>query len=213
MSLQTSGIAIVVFLALLIRYLNRTNTPKIKNLPEIPGVPLFGNLLQFGSEHPKVARRLAKKYGPVFQVRLGNKVSLLLLLLLLPLNLQISLNNNIANCLCKHLRLCPSHLDNQPILSHLPPNPPHLPHRGLFLPRLHNRHFALGRIMQSPTKSRSHSPQSTSSPNLHANHRSRMHILHQRNPGRQSKWNQRHRSHILLSTFCSQHFSYLELWD
>jgi hypothetical protein len=30
--------------------------------------------LQFGSNHAKVAGELAKKYGPVFQVRLGNRV-------------------------------------------------------------------------------------------------------------------------------------------
>lgn len=56
------------------KYLNRTDTPIIKNLPEIPGVPLFGNLLQFGATHAKVARDLAQQYGPVFQVRFGNKV-------------------------------------------------------------------------------------------------------------------------------------------
>lgn len=64
-------LAIIYFL---IRFLNRTDTPKIKDLPEIPGVPLFGNLLQFGSSHAKVAGGLAKKYGAVFQVRLGNRV-------------------------------------------------------------------------------------------------------------------------------------------
>ncbi|RDW71863.1 hypothetical protein BP5796_07897 [Coleophoma crateriformis] len=73
MSFQTIGIAILAIAALLYKYLNRTDMPKIKNLPEIPGVPLFGNLLQFGSEHAKVAGALAKKYGPVFQVRLGNR--------------------------------------------------------------------------------------------------------------------------------------------
>ena len=48
MTLQTTGIALIAFVYFLIRYLNRSDTPKIKNLPEIPGVPLFGNLLQFG---------------------------------------------------------------------------------------------------------------------------------------------------------------------
>jgi len=73
MTLQTTGIALIAFVYFLIRYLNRSDTPKIKNLPEIPGVPLFGNLLQFGDKHAKVAGQLAKKYGPVFQVRLGNR--------------------------------------------------------------------------------------------------------------------------------------------
>ena len=57
----------------IIRYLNSTDSPKIKNLPEIPGVPLFGNLLQLGEHHAKIAGGWVKKYGPVFQVRLGNR--------------------------------------------------------------------------------------------------------------------------------------------
>lgn len=77
MSFQTTGIVIIALIYFLIRYLNRTDTPKIKNLPEIPGYPLFGSLLQFGARHAKVAGELAKKYGPVFQVRLGNRVSVL----------------------------------------------------------------------------------------------------------------------------------------
>ncbi|KAL9617715.1 MAG: hypothetical protein Q9160_007489 [Pyrenula sp. 1 TL-2023] len=58
---------------LVIWYFNRTDTPKIKDIPEIPGVPIFGNLWQLGEHHAKVARSWVKKYGPVFQVRLGNK--------------------------------------------------------------------------------------------------------------------------------------------
>ncbi|TVY28201.1 Phenylacetate 2-hydroxylase [Lachnellula hyalina] len=73
MSYQTISIAIAAVILFIVRYLNRTDTPKVKNLPEIPGVPLFGNLLQFGDSHAKVAGRLAKKFGPVFQVRLGNR--------------------------------------------------------------------------------------------------------------------------------------------
>lgn len=72
---QTVGIAVVAAVYFIIRYLNRTDTPKIKNLPEVPGVPLFGNLLQFGSTHARVAAEFAKKHGPVFQVRFGNRVS------------------------------------------------------------------------------------------------------------------------------------------
>jgi phenylacetate 2-hydroxylase len=66
--------ALVVFFVL--RYLNSTDVPKIKNLPEIPGVPLFGNLLQLGTNHALVARKWAQQYGPVFQTRLGNKVGI-----------------------------------------------------------------------------------------------------------------------------------------
>lgn len=57
-----------------IKYFNHTDIPKIKNLVEIPGIPLFGNLLQLGSSHAQACRRLAARYGPIFQVRLGNRV-------------------------------------------------------------------------------------------------------------------------------------------
>lgn len=74
MSPQAIGIAIIATVFFIVRYLNRTDTPKIKNLPEIPGYPLFGSLLEFGVSHALVAKRLAEKYGAVFQVRLGNRV-------------------------------------------------------------------------------------------------------------------------------------------
>jgi len=74
MAVQTIGLAIVAIIFFTIKYLNRTDTPKIKNLPEIPGYPLFGSLLEFGASHAKVAARLAKQYGDIFQVRLGNRV-------------------------------------------------------------------------------------------------------------------------------------------
>ncbi|KAL9109341.1 MAG: hypothetical protein Q9227_005971 [Pyrenula ochraceoflavens] len=70
---QTVGFALLAFIYLLIRYFNRTDMPKIKNLPEVPGVPLFGNLLQLKDQHAKIAGSWVKKYGPVFQVRLGNR--------------------------------------------------------------------------------------------------------------------------------------------
>jgi phenylacetate 2-hydroxylase len=69
------GIALIAVIYLVIKYLSRTDIPKIKDLPEIPGVPVFGNLLQFGNSHAKVARALAEKHGPIFQVRFGNRVS------------------------------------------------------------------------------------------------------------------------------------------
>lgn len=71
------GLILLLVLFLLFKYVNRTDVPKIKGLPEIPGIPMFGNLLQLGNEHAKRAKELAKKYGPVFQVRLGNKVNAL----------------------------------------------------------------------------------------------------------------------------------------
>lgn len=74
MAVQTVIIAVIAAVYFFIRYLNRTDIPKIKGLPEIPGVPLFGNLLQLGEYHATVAGKWAKKYGAVFQVRMGNRV-------------------------------------------------------------------------------------------------------------------------------------------
>lgn len=74
MAYQLAGLVFIAVIYTIIKYVNSTDTPKIKNIPEIPGVPLFGNLLQFGNNHAKVAGELASKYGPVFQVRLGNRV-------------------------------------------------------------------------------------------------------------------------------------------
>lgn len=71
------GLALLaVALVIVFRLLNATDVPKIKNLPEIPGVPVLGNLAQLGTNHARVAQKWASKYGPVFQTRLGNKVSL-----------------------------------------------------------------------------------------------------------------------------------------
>lgn len=74
MGSQTIAVAVVTAAFFLVKYFNRTDIPKIKNLPEIPGVPIFGNLIQLGQDHAKVAGAWVKKYGDVFQVRLGNKV-------------------------------------------------------------------------------------------------------------------------------------------
>ena len=69
------GIAVIAAVYFLVKFLNATDTPKIKGLPEIPGVPIFGNLIQLGTDHARVAQKWAAKYGPVFQTRLGNRVS------------------------------------------------------------------------------------------------------------------------------------------
>ena len=74
MTVQTLAVAVITVVYFLIRYLNRTDVPKIKGLPEVPGVPLFGNLLQLGDRHAQVTAKWAKKFGPFFQVRMGNKV-------------------------------------------------------------------------------------------------------------------------------------------
>ena len=96
------GIAILAIVFFVVRYLNSTDTPRIKNLPEIPGVPIFGNLLQLGQEHARIAGAWGKKYGPVFQVRLGNRVSHQ------KPRINVVLRTNgfpysIEDCLCKHI--------------------------------------------------------------------------------------------------------------
>ncbi|CAI6255919.1 unnamed protein product [Periconia digitata] len=73
MTISIIIVAAPVILYFAYKLLYGTDTPHIKNLPEIPGLPLFGSLLEFGTNHAKVAQNLAKKYGPVFQVRLGNR--------------------------------------------------------------------------------------------------------------------------------------------
>lgn len=77
LSLLTSPTVLPFFLIAIIyavlKVIDRTDIPKIKNLPEIPGIPILGNLHQLGLNHAKVAQEWSKKYGPVFQVRLGNR--------------------------------------------------------------------------------------------------------------------------------------------
>ncbi|KAI9674917.1 MAG: hypothetical protein M1822_009020 [Bathelium mastoideum] len=73
MTFQVYGFAFLALAFLLFRYLSRTDVPKIKGLPEIPGYPIFGSLLELGNKHAVVAQKWADKYGPVFQARLGNK--------------------------------------------------------------------------------------------------------------------------------------------
>ncbi|KAJ4003488.1 hypothetical protein NW752_012106 [Fusarium irregulare] len=73
MSDQVLYVSILIGLLFLYRLANSTDKPKIKGIPEIPGVPLFGNLFQLGTDHARVAQKWVAKYGPVFQTRLGNK--------------------------------------------------------------------------------------------------------------------------------------------
>jgi phenylacetate 2-hydroxylase len=72
------GAAVLFVLFVLWRWANSTDQPKIAGIPEIPGWPIFGSLHELGEVHARVAQRWAKKYGPVFQARLGNKVGLIL---------------------------------------------------------------------------------------------------------------------------------------
>lgn len=52
----------------------RTDIPRIRNLPEIPGaLPIAGHLLQLGDDHATVCEKWWRQYGhSVFQIRLGN---------------------------------------------------------------------------------------------------------------------------------------------
>lgn len=65
-------------LILLLWFFDKTDIPFIQNLPHVPAVPIFGNLFQLGTEHPKRLAALSRRYGPVFQIRLGNRVRILL---------------------------------------------------------------------------------------------------------------------------------------
>lgn len=64
---------LVALLYTVVKVLDRTDVPKIKNLPEIPGLPIVGSLYELGDNHAKKAAEWSKKYGPVFQVRMGNR--------------------------------------------------------------------------------------------------------------------------------------------
>lgn len=67
-------------LATLIWLIHRSTRPRLApaaGLVTIPGVAIFGNLLQLGWSNCQVRELagLAKRYGPIFQMRLGNRVS------------------------------------------------------------------------------------------------------------------------------------------
>ncbi len=66
--------AILALAFFAVQYFTRTDIPKIKGLPEAPGVPIFGSLFKMGNCHARAAGNWVKSIGPVFQVRLGNKV-------------------------------------------------------------------------------------------------------------------------------------------
>lgn len=77
MSLNVILIAVAAAIVFLYKIAIATDKPKIKGIPEIPGWPVFGSLFELGNNHAKVAQGWARKYGPVFQVRMGNRVHLL----------------------------------------------------------------------------------------------------------------------------------------
>jgi hypothetical protein len=157
------GVAgLVIFLV--VRYLNSSDIPKIKNLPEIPGVPLFGNLLQLGTDHATVAQKWAKQYGPVFQTRLGNKVRGLNMKHIARSMLRIAS----AHRLRQHIRVRQAPVDHQSVCINLSTNLAHLPHCGLVIQWIYHRYLAMGSQLQRAKKGSSNSSQSSSSAELHA---------------------------------------------
>ncbi|RCI16106.1 hypothetical protein L249_1781 [Ophiocordyceps polyrhachis-furcata BCC 54312] len=65
--------AVAGLVHLLRRLLYATDVPKIKGIPEAPGLPLLGSLVHLGTDHARVAQRWARRYGPVVQARLGSR--------------------------------------------------------------------------------------------------------------------------------------------
>ncbi|KAG6088132.1 hypothetical protein E4U31_000270, partial [Claviceps sp. LM219 group G6] len=59
MSYPIIGIVSVIAIYILVRFLNTTDKPKIKGIPKIPGIPIFGNLVELGTDHARVAQRWA----------------------------------------------------------------------------------------------------------------------------------------------------------
>jgi len=66
-------IGIIIIIYFLFKLLNSTDIPKIRGLPEAPGLPIFGSLFDLGENHSLVLSKMSKNLGPVFQVRMGNK--------------------------------------------------------------------------------------------------------------------------------------------
>ena len=73
-SVQLVLVSIVLLIALSVYLLDTTDIPFIRNLPSAPGLPILGNLVELGAEQPRRLAELAKVHGPVYQIRLGNKV-------------------------------------------------------------------------------------------------------------------------------------------
>ena len=91
-----------------IRYLNSTDVPRIKGLLEVPSVPIFGNIFQLGSYHHVAAQKPAKKYGPVFQVRMGNMMSIAIFS---PAGEMLLIGPQTACRFCEYFRIRQRHLD------------------------------------------------------------------------------------------------------
>jgi len=101
--LQLVGLAAIFSIVILaIKWANRTDIPKIKGLP---GVPIFGSLFLLGKHHARNCAQLAQKYGDVFQVRLGNRVT--------GATSSIHLLTTTENHLCELFRISQGTLDSQ----------------------------------------------------------------------------------------------------
>jgi phenylacetate 2-hydroxylase len=68
-----AALGFIIILYLLYKLLNSTDIPKIGGLPEAPGWPIFGSLFELGDNHSNALSQMAKKLGPVFQVRMGSR--------------------------------------------------------------------------------------------------------------------------------------------
>lgn len=75
---------------------------------------------------------------------------------------------DIANCLCKFLRLCPLFLDHAAVITDFATDATHIPRGGFLVAGLHHRHLTLGRVMQEPPKSSCHGTEPPCRPVLHA---------------------------------------------
>lgn len=143
MAYQVLGIAIIAIVFVLYRSLNATDAPKIKGIPEIPGVPLFGNLLQLGVDHARVAQKWATKYGPVFQARLGNRVRISQLQSIA----WLTLVHRIAHSLCEFLRDGEAFLDHPPVVSHLSAYLSHISLGSILISGIYDWYLTLGWIL------------------------------------------------------------------
>jgi hypothetical protein len=154
----------------LYRFLYGTETPHIKGLPEVPGLPLFGSLFELGTNHAKVAQGWAKKYGPVFQVRMGNKVRTTKF----EAKSAETDTSITENRLCQLVRLCPPSLDHKSIRTDLTSHAPHFSQSRLLIPGFHNWHFSMGRVLQESPESSCDRTESPSCSIVHASHRPRV---------------------------------------
>jgi phenylacetate 2-hydroxylase len=66
-------LVVIIVLFIIFKYFDSTDIPKIHGLPEAPGWPVFGSLFELGDSHSKALSQMAKKLGPVFQIRMGNR--------------------------------------------------------------------------------------------------------------------------------------------